>query len=134
MSCPLAYFITFSTYGSHLHGGEPGSVDRNHNVFGGPYAAPDSNRLALNKKRMHGAPYSLGSAQRATVLRAIQQVCAHRGWILLAAHVRTNHVHVVVDAGIDPERVMRDFKAYAARAKSDEGVDSPRKHAISLEA
>lgn len=53
---------------------------------------------------------------------------------MLAAHVRTNHVHVVVDAGIDPERVMRDFKAYAARAKSDEGVDSPRKHAISLEA
>jgi REP element-mobilizing transposase RayT len=72
MTCPLAYVITFSTYGSH--------------------------------------------AQRAAVLQAIQQVCQHRGWILLAAHVRTNHVHLVVDAAIAPERVMRDFKAYASRS------------------
>jgi REP element-mobilizing transposase RayT len=116
MSRPLAYFTTFSTYGSQLHGAEAGSVDRDHNKFGGRYAGPDSSRLARTKKRMRGAPYSLGSAQRAAVLQAIQQVCKHRGWILLAAHVRTNHVHLVVDAAIAPERVMRDFKAYASRS------------------
>jgi len=115
VSGPLAYFITFSTYGSHLHGSEPGSVDRDHNAVGNPYAVPDSNRLTLTKKRTRGAPYSLGSAGRAAVLRAIQQVCKHRGWIF-AAHVRTSHVHVVVDAAIAPERVMRDFKAYASRS------------------
>jgi REP element-mobilizing transposase RayT len=116
MSRPLAYFITFSTYGSHLHGAEPGSVDRDHNVVGGRYAVPDSNRLAHTKKRIRDAPYSLGAAQRAAVLRAIQQVCKHRGWILLAAHVRTNHVHLVVETDTSPERVMRDFKAYASRS------------------
>ena len=40
----------------------------------------------------------------------------HRGWNLLAAHVRTNHVHVIVEAEVQPEKVMNDFKAYASRA------------------
>ena len=34
---------------------------------------------------------------------------------LLAAHVRSNHVHTVVDAEIPLERIMSDFKAYAGR-------------------
>jgi len=33
---PLAYMITFRTYGSWLHGDERGSIDRHHNRFGGP--------------------------------------------------------------------------------------------------
>ena len=35
---------------------------------------------------------------------------------LLAAHVRTNHVNVVVEAEVPPEKVMNDFKAYASRS------------------
>lgn len=31
---PLAYLITFRTYGTWLHGDERGSVDKNHNKFG----------------------------------------------------------------------------------------------------
>jgi REP element-mobilizing transposase RayT len=37
--------------------------------------------------------------------RAGQRHCAHRGWNLLAAHVRSNHVHVIVEAEIRPERM-----------------------------
>ncbi|MBC8167540.1 MAG: transposase, partial [Bryobacteraceae bacterium] len=37
-------------------------------------------------------------------------------WTLLAAHVRTNHVHVVVAAHRSAEQVMNAFKAYASRA------------------
>jgi hypothetical protein len=39
---PLAYFITFSTYGSWLHGEEKGSVDRAHNLPGTPYLEADA--------------------------------------------------------------------------------------------
>ena len=35
-SVPLAYLITFRTYGTWLHGDARGSVDREHNVFGTP--------------------------------------------------------------------------------------------------
>jgi hypothetical protein len=33
---PLAYLITFPTYGTWLHGDERGSVDRDHNLPGTP--------------------------------------------------------------------------------------------------
>jgi REP element-mobilizing transposase RayT len=72
--------------------------------------------MAAAQKRMRHASYRLDSGQREVVLRAIQQVCLHRGWALLAAYVRSNHVHVVVNADIAPERVMHDFKAYASRS------------------
>jgi hypothetical protein len=42
-------------------------------------------------------------------------MAAERGWQLLAAHVRTNHVHVVVQAERDPGRLMCEIKARASR-------------------
>jgi REP element-mobilizing transposase RayT len=64
---------------------------------------------------MDQAPYNLDQSRRDAVLEAIREVCAHRGWSLLAAHVRSNHVHTVVEAQVPPERVMHDFKTYASR-------------------
>ena len=60
--------------------------------------------------------FELGAAQREHVLRAIVEVCQYRDWVLLAAHVRTTHIHVVIDADIQPERIMHDLKSYASRA------------------
>jgi REP element-mobilizing transposase RayT len=60
---------------------------------------------------------------RQVVLSAIQQVCDHRRWLLLAAHVRKQHVHVVVSAAERPEKIMADFKAYASRALAKSGYD-----------
>ena len=48
-------------------------------------------------------------------LEAICQVCFYKHWTLIAVHVRTNHVHAVVDADIAPEAVMNTFKSYASR-------------------
>jgi REP element-mobilizing transposase RayT len=44
---------------------------------------------------------------------------------LLAVHVRTNHVHVLVDAEARPERVMNDLKSYASRLLNKLGFDEP---------
>ena len=59
------------------------------------------------------------------MLQALQEVCGYRGWNLLAAHVRSNHVHVIVETEVPPEKVMNDFKAYASRALSQLGRDKP---------
>jgi REP element-mobilizing transposase RayT len=64
---------------------------------------------------MKQAPYLLDRDSRTAVLGALREVCLHRHWNLLAAHVRTNHVHAVVDAEVQPEKVMNDFKSYASR-------------------
>jgi REP element-mobilizing transposase RayT len=67
--------------------------------------------------------YSLDASRRAVVLESIRNVCAHRHWRLLAAHVRVTHVHVIVAADLEPERVMNDFKAYASRALNESRLD-----------
>ena len=74
---------------------------------------------------MTQAPYEMGHVRRSTVLKSIHEVCAHRSWSLYAAHVRTNHVHVVVSAEETPERVMNSFKAYASRKLNELGLESP---------
>jgi REP element-mobilizing transposase RayT len=73
---------------------------------------------------MNESPYQI---RRDAVLEAIQEVCEHRGWSLLAAHVRSNHVHTVVAAEVPPERVMSDFKAYASRRLNQMELDAPKR-------
>lgn len=112
----MRYFITFTGYGARVHGDEPGSVDRYHNLFGGRTLGADPLLADAERRSMQEVPYELDSRSREVVLRALTEVCAQRGWNLLAAHVRTNHVHVVVESEAPPEKVMNDCKAYSSRA------------------
>ena len=121
----MAYLITFSCYGSHLHGDETGSVDRNHNVPGHRTLEPDAARVSRERDLMDQAPYLLNARARGAVLEAIYEVCLHRRWSLLAAHIRMTHVHAVVDADAKPEKVMNDFKSYASRCLNQAGLDEP---------
>ena len=74
---------------------------------------------------MDQPPYHLDRIRRDAVLEAIRGVSAHRGWNLLAAHVRSHHVHTVVEAEVRPERIMNDFKAYASRYLNRMGLEEP---------
>ena len=60
-------------------------------------------------------PYHLDEPRRAAVMVGLRTACNRRGWMLLAAHVRPSHVHVVVEADRNPELVMSALKAYASR-------------------
>ncbi len=118
---PVAYFITFHTYGSWLHGDKAGSVDRKHNLPGAPVLEPDRKRRDREYSQLKHTPLTLDETRRFVVDQAISEVCAHRGWMLHALHVRTNHVHVVVSADRMPERVMNDLKSWATRAMIEAG-------------
>jgi REP element-mobilizing transposase RayT len=123
----LRYFITFSCYGARLHGDELGSVDRNHNVVGSRVLDANPQRVLAESQRMLQEPYVLDQASRAVVLASLQQHCSHRGWNLLAAHVRSTHVHVIVEAEIRPERIMNEFKSYASRDLNRLRNDGPNR-------
>ena len=112
---PLAYFISFTGYGNWLHGDDRGSVDREHNLPGEPIMLGDEMREHRAFEQSDHPAVSLDKDRRRAVQDAIVEVCEHRGWALLALHVRPEHVHVVVAADATPERVMNDFKAYATR-------------------
>ena len=123
---PLAYFITFTTYGTWLHGTDKGagSVDRNHNTREEAFIAPDPKRLDHVRSSLKQPPYVLDDARRRVVRDAIVKHCMEQGWSLLAAHVRSNHVHIVVAADREPARLMSDLKARASRELTRAGFDS----------
>jgi REP element-mobilizing transposase RayT len=54
-------------------------------------------------------------SSRQLVKEAIIEVCSYRGWKLVALHVRTTHIHAVVNAEATPRRIVVDWKAYTAR-------------------
>lgn len=112
---PLAYFITFRTYGTWLHGDRRGSVDRHHNARGAPVVNASEQRLGWCADRLRDGPVCLNPEQRRVVSEALREACEFRSWRLLAANVRTNHVHVVISADVAPERVMTTLKAWASR-------------------
>jgi REP element-mobilizing transposase RayT len=65
--------------------------------------------------------------RRAAVLSAVLDRCTERGWTLHAVHIRTTHVHLVIEAGPRPERVMNDLKACASHGLNNAGFDSPER-------
>ncbi|PWB46541.1 MAG: hypothetical protein C3F10_04890 [Dehalococcoidia bacterium] len=119
---PLAYFLTWRTFGTWLHGDDRGSVDRKHKTFGSPLLSPEPAFVQRNRNRMSGPAVVLNQRQRHLVDAAIRERCRHAGWVLLALNVRTNHVHAVVAASEPAEQVMVSLKAWATRRLRDDGV------------
>ena len=122
------YLITWTCYGNWLHGDARGSADRKHNMPGTPYLAQDDRRRIVETDQLKHPPYQLACSARPIVLRAIWEVCEYRKWELIAVHVQTTHIHVVVMADMPPERVMNDLKAYASRALNAAGIDGGPLH------
>ncbi len=113
---PHAYLLTFSTYGTHLPGSEKGSVDVRHCIPGSPMRPADSRLAGYWRSRLGEEVLFLDEKARLAALKAILDVCRHRGWVPYAVHVRSTHVHGVVSGEARPERMLFDFKAYATRA------------------
>ncbi|MBI3821969.1 MAG: hypothetical protein HY289_04730 [Planctomycetes bacterium] len=113
---PLAYFITWTTYGSWLPGDPRGWCKRGSHVV----EAPD---LTLNERArsiMVEEPVVLDQSQRELVDAVIVKHCAIRKWVLHARSVRTNHIHVVVSAGQVGTEVRAQLKAWCSRRLSEQ--------------
>ena len=107
---PVAYFITWPTYGTWLPGDERGWVKN-----GEGWQLPNPMReLEAHAKMTEGACI-LDAEQRELVQQTITQHCQIRGWELHAVNCRTNHVHVVVTADRSPSEVRVQFKAWSTR-------------------
>ena len=94
---PQTYFLTFSTYGTWLHGDDRGSVDRAHNEPGQPTTEADPALRTYRANLMTDRPYRMDASGRQLVLDAI--------------------IGQTADAA--PERVMNVLKSYATRALND---------------
>jgi REP element-mobilizing transposase RayT len=110
MADPLAYFLTWTTYGTWLPGDERGWFEKP-----GQFRPPDPQRKAAAEALMAEEPCVLDAEQRRLVEQTIAKHCALRGWHLHVVNCRTNHVHVVVTANARPEVVRDQFKAWCTR-------------------
>src|ERR1700733_744918 len=119
----MTYLITFTCYDCHMHGDASGSVDRAHHLPGSPLLELNSRRLSAEKRQMDQPPYVMDHTRREAVLDAIVERCSESHWNLFAVHVRTNHLHIVIDADVQPERIMNDLKSYASRCLNRIGLD-----------
>jgi REP element-mobilizing transposase RayT len=124
---PLAYLITFRTYGTWLHGDDRRSVDlRGQNVYGTPLVEPNKQLSKLMIENMSARqPFLLDGPHRGHVKAAIEEVCQFKNYSLKAINVRTNHVHSVVSAACRPEPIATAFKAYATRKLRQNGLIEP---------
>jgi hypothetical protein len=77
-SIPLAYFITFRSYGTWLHGDERGAVDRFHNFYGTPLLAVDPDWHRQDEGLLKRCPVILSDLQRESVEHAIRETCELR--------------------------------------------------------
>ncbi|MGE3180372.1 MAG: hypothetical protein AB7N71_01980 [Phycisphaerae bacterium] len=115
MSDPLGYLITFSIFGTRLHGDERGSVDRQHNVYGEPTLGIDHKRNERAKDRMGSAEVRLTNDQQCAVEDAMKEIAARGGWELSAISAADDHVHVVLSGEAQPQKI----RALAKRWLSD---------------
>ena len=112
---PLAYLISFRSYGTWLHGDKRGAIDRFHNRHGTPYLPRSETWQHHNHKQLKTHPLILGPRERGAVNRAVRETCETRRWVLHACNVRTNHVHAVVTANRPADLVLNALKANATR-------------------
>src|SRR5579883_894267 len=117
----MTCFITFSTYGSHLPGDARGSYD--HLREGSrKFIPPNPGLEAYRRELMEQEPFLLNAEQRAVVRDAMVEVCSFRGWELFALHIRSNHVHGVVEAAVEGSRIVNPWKACGTRALRRAGL------------
>src|SRR5262245_47998408 len=115
MEYPLAWFITWTTYGTWLHGDSRGSFRD------GTYLEPDADLERANRSQLKGEVVYLTDRQRAIVDSVLVDEFAAQGWQLHARNARTNHVHLVVSAARSGIFIRGRLKALTSKALSDDG-------------
>ena len=129
MGEPLAYFLTWTTYGTWLPGDQRGWIDKHDAGADRPVQSADTQKEALAASRLKEPPVVLETRARQDVASAIVEVCRFRSWPIHAARVLSNHVHVVVTAAeVHPDRVEATFKAYGTRRLKHLYPATTRKH------
>lgn len=99
-------------------------MDREHNQYGAPFVKPDPQRERWARVAMTQPAFVMSPPEREIVCQAFVELAKERGWQLWAAHVRSNHVHVVLSGEGNPDRIMSDLKGRASKNLNNAGFDS----------
>jgi REP element-mobilizing transposase RayT len=105
MAKTIGYMITWTTYGTWLQGDKRGFF-KNGEVLG-----ENKGLEAVNKEAQKYDAVTLNRRQRQIIETAILEEARRIGEKILAISVRSNHVHIVIDGGMNPvDEVVSGFK------------------------
>jgi REP element-mobilizing transposase RayT len=108
---PIAYFITWTCYGTWL----PGD-DRGWTKWHKGDQLPQPRLADWCREQMVEKPVLLSESQRKIVHDTVSRHCEIRKWHLHVVNCRSNHCHVVVTApNYDGEQVRDQFKSWCKR-------------------
>jgi REP element-mobilizing transposase RayT len=113
---PIAYFLTWTCYGTWLPGDQRGWTKWRKGE-----RIPQPLLEDWCRNRMKGPAITLNETQRSIVENTIHDHCQLRKWLLHAVNCRTNHCHCVVTAhSIDGEAVRDQFKSWCTRMLNEQ--------------
>jgi REP element-mobilizing transposase RayT len=113
MQYPLAWYLTWTTYGTWLHGDPRGS----HSELG--YIPPDPKLHESQRALLVQSIVVLSDEQRSVIEEVLVKECEAQGWELHAKNARTNHVHALLTAARDGKFLRARLKALTSDALSD---------------
>ena len=109
---PLAFFITWTTYGTWLPGDQRGWKRRGDADIQPPNPIYEGSAQG----KMKEPAFLLSVTDGKVVAETIRKHCEVRRWYLHAVNPRSNHVHVVVAAPeYAPDTVSDQFKAWCTK-------------------
>ena len=123
-SDPLAYFITWTCYGTWLPGDDRGWTKWHKGEI-----IPQPLLANWSREKMTEEPLFLENSQRIIVNETVALHCRVRGWYLHAVNCRSNHCHTVITAkSHDGEQVRDQLKSWCKRKLKEEqrlsGIES----------
>ena len=108
---PIAFFITWTCYGTWMPGDERGWTKWHRGDH-----VPQPRLAEWCRDQMIESAIQLDAEQRRSVESVVGEHCEKRQWILHAVNCRTNHCHVVVTAAsCDGELVRDQLKSWGKR-------------------
>lgn len=111
MPDPIAYFLTWPTYGTWLPGSARGWVE-----YKRGWKLPEPKVRRFCSERMKESACLLDMQQQNIVESQIVETCRYRQWELHALNCRSNHVHVVVSSSAaSPKKIRADIKSWCTR-------------------
>lgn len=115
---PIAFFLTWSTYGTWLPGDARGWVE-----YQRGFQLPDPILELECAARMTQDACRLAPHQRERVHQQVAETCTHKGWLLHAVNCRSNHVHVVLSSPASPKRIREQLKAWCTRRLKEQEIE-----------
>ena len=121
MSDPIAYHITFGTYGTRLHGDERGTIHRSENKPGDPIIGSDPGWWSQERGILRFEPVVLDRSKMLHAESLATAICDRGGWKCLNCAAGPDHFHLLVRCDkrrAEGEAIRKWFKRWLGEGMS----------------